>query len=97
MGRKERSLDPTTPAAQLAQPLRELRLRAGLTYRELGRRAHFHHTVMWRAAGGRVVAEWNVVEAFVMQCTPSSERPPDLAFWHTLWTAARQTCGGETE
>lgn len=93
MGRKERPLDPATRAAQLATGLRELRRCSGLTYRELGRRAHFHYTVMWRVAAGKTVGGWDVVEAFVVHCTPKDEQP-DLGRWKVLWAAAREPRGG---
>jgi hypothetical protein len=56
------------PLSQLAQVLGELRELADLTWRELGDRALFDHTVMFRAGTGQRVPTWAVVEAYFVVC-----------------------------
>lgn len=91
MGRRELPLYPADePAVQLAHGLRELRRAAGLTYRQLAQVAHYHHTVLWRAASGATVPSWQVTIAFVTGCANASGCAADTEFWHARWTAAAQ-------
>ncbi|MFI8460454.1 helix-turn-helix domain-containing protein [Kitasatospora sp. NPDC085464] len=69
MGRPEKPIEATEPAlARLAAWLREQRERAGLTYRQLADRTNYHATTLQRAAGGRSVPSWKVVEAVAREC-----------------------------
>lgn len=69
MGRKEKPIAAIEPAlGRLAAWLREQRERAGLTYRQLAARTNYHPTTLQRAADGRAVPNWTVVEAFTREC-----------------------------
>ncbi|MEE1781756.1 helix-turn-helix transcriptional regulator [Streptomyces sp. SP17BM10] len=69
MGRREKPVAASDPAlGRLAAWLREQRERAGLTYRQLAARTNYHPTTLQRAAGGRTVPNWTVVEAFTREC-----------------------------
>ncbi|WP_188299883.1 helix-turn-helix domain-containing protein [Streptomyces sp. CBMA156] len=59
----------TEPAlARLAILLRNQREQAGLTYRQLAARTNYHPTTLQRAADGRSVPSWKVVEAVTREC-----------------------------
>ncbi|MEU1287909.1 helix-turn-helix transcriptional regulator [Kitasatospora sp. NPDC005856] len=69
MGRRENPIEATEPAlGRLAVWLRQQREQAGLTYRQLAARTNYHPTTLQRAAGGRSVPSWKVVEAVVREC-----------------------------
>ena len=62
------------PGLQLVQALGKLQADAKLSWRELGKRAMFHHTVMYRAGTGRRWPTWQVVEAFFRECNKEIRR-----------------------
>ncbi|MEV0648940.1 helix-turn-helix transcriptional regulator [Phytomonospora sp. NPDC050363] len=77
MPRRETELpaDETGPVVQFARALRYLRHRAGSpTYREMGRRTHYSHTALSRAAGGKRLPSWEVTRAFVTACEDDPSR-----------------------
>ncbi|MFC3500163.1 helix-turn-helix domain-containing protein [Micromonospora krabiensis] len=83
MGRPERPLDPEAGALQqFALDLRRLRATAGLTYRQLARRAHFSVTTLSKAASGEVVPSLQVTLAYVAAC--DGDRDEWTARWHAL-------------
>ncbi|MFE4518486.1 helix-turn-helix domain-containing protein [Kitasatospora sp. NPDC056783] len=69
MGRREKPVEAAEPALRrLAEWLREQRKEAKLTYRQLADRTNYHPTTLQRAAAGRSVPSWKVVEAVVREC-----------------------------
>ncbi|WP_030062463.1 helix-turn-helix domain-containing protein [Streptomyces novaecaesareae] len=69
MGRREKPIEATEPAlGRLAAWLREQREQTGLTYRQLADRTNYHATTLQRAASGRSVPSWKVVEAVTREC-----------------------------
>ncbi|MBB5896048.1 hypothetical protein ACFFS4_24945 [Kutzneria kofuensis] len=85
MPRAERPLELDGSAlAEFAADLRKLREQAGRPpYRELAARAHFSHTTLSDAAGGRRVPSLAVTLAFVRCCGG------DAAEWERRWRALR--------
>ncbi|MFD5347741.1 helix-turn-helix domain-containing protein [Streptomyces anulatus] len=76
--------NPETGVGRLAQHLRDGLARRGLTYRELAVLTRYHPTSLQRAADGKQVPSWKVVEEFAKGCdmTVSQVR--------RLWLAARR-------
>ncbi len=69
MGRREKPIEATEPAlGRLAAWLREQREQTGMTYRQLAARTNYHATTLQRAASGRSVPSWKVVEAVTREC-----------------------------
>jgi DNA-binding XRE family transcriptional regulator len=67
--RPEGRLDPSAgPVQAFAYDLRELRARAGLTYRQLAEKAGYGRTALSDAAGGKVLPTLDVTLAFVGAC-----------------------------
>ncbi|MGW2054283.1 nSTAND1 domain-containing NTPase [Streptomyces sp. NPDC001840] len=80
MGRPERELDPEAgPLQRFASELRRLRAAAGLSYRELSKRAHFSVTALSEAAGGERLPTLAVTLAYAEAC--GGER----ADWEERW------------
>ena len=76
--------DEDDPVGMFAADLRALMAAAGVpSYRELARRAHFSHTVIAAAAGGKVLPSLEVTLAFVGACGG------DAAVWEERWRAVR--------
>ena len=74
--------DEDDPVGMFAADLRALMAAAGVpSYRELARRAHFSHTVIAAAAGGKVLPSLEVTLAFVGACGG------DAAVWEERWRA----------
>lgn len=94
MPRRERPLDPDGDAlTRFAVDLRQLRQAAGgLTYRDLGRRAHYAAGTLSDAAGGRKLPTLAVTLAYVKAC----DGDPDE--WERRWhaVAAEAPTVGET-
>ena len=85
MGRPEEPLDRDgSPAREFAFWLRNLRRRAGLTYEELGRRAHYATSTVQAAAAGRRLPTLRVTMAYVAACGGNVRE------WHTYWNRMRQ-------
>ncbi|RAJ31237.1 helix-turn-helix protein [Kitasatospora sp. SolWspMP-SS2h] len=88
MGRPERPVtERTKESAALAQYLRQLRRRAGLTYSQLGAATGLTASRLSRAASGEAVPPLEVVEAYVRGCGADKK---ELAAVRTRWRAARQ-------
>lgn len=68
----------------LAEGLQGLRQTSGLTFRELGNKAHYSAAILQRATSGRRLPSWPVVRVFVEVCGGDLER-----FEHLWETAAR--------
>lgn len=80
MARPETPIDPRDgPLAEFAAKLRDLRKQAGLTYRELARRAHCSPSALSQAASGRKLPTWEVTKSFVEGCGG------DQQHWRTYW------------
>ncbi|MFF6881211.1 helix-turn-helix domain-containing protein [Streptomyces sp. NPDC012474] len=79
-GRPQRQLDTSLPAlAELAQQLRELRARAGLTLHELSAAVNWSIASLSTATTGRDLPRWELVEAWVLACRPDA----NLALWRS--------------
>lgn len=85
MPRPEKPIDAGGGAvAEFALRLRALRDRAGrIPYRTLATMANYSADVLSRAAAGRVLPTWQVVQAYVRACGG------DEAEWRAYWEAAR--------
>ncbi|WP_405194448.1 helix-turn-helix domain-containing protein [Streptomyces anulatus] len=76
--------NPETGVGRLAQHLRDGLARRGLTYRELAVLTQYHPTSLQRAADGKQVPSWKVVEEFAKGCDMSVSQV------RRLWLAARR-------
>ena len=85
MGRPQVPLEQNgSPVRELAFWLRDLRTRAGLTYEQLGRDAHYATSTMQAAASGKSLPTLRVVLAFVDACGG------DVSAWRDYWTQIRR-------
>lgn len=81
MGRPQEPLDRDgSPIREFAFWLRSLRKRAGLTYQELGRRAHFATSTVQAADAGKRLPTLRVTLAYVRACGGNVRE------WHAYWT-----------
>lgn len=84
-GRPQRELDTSVPAlAELAQQLRELRARAGLTLHELSAIVNWSPASLSTATTGRDLPRWELVQAWVLGCAPDA----NLALWRGRYDRA---------
>ncbi|MDX3696926.1 helix-turn-helix transcriptional regulator [Streptomyces europaeiscabiei] len=84
MARPEAPVDHTVPAlGALAERLRQLRRRAGLSYAELAVRTNYSAAHLKRAASGRILPARPVILAYVGACT-GSFGPPELTTLYYL-------------
>lgn len=90
MSDADRPTAGTDAVPALANELRALRRRAGLTQRDIAGRVNYSHVTVVKAEAGRRPPTWEVVEAIVRTCSPGS---PDLATWKEMWRAARGSAG----
>lgn len=82
MGRPERPIDPAQgPVQSFAYELRKLRQDAGLTYRELSRRARCSPTALSEAAGGDHFPSLRVTRRFAAACGADPDE------WERRWQA----------
>lgn len=85
MGRPEGSLDRDgSPLREFAFWLRDLRRSSGLTYEQLGSRAHYAISTVQAAADGRHLPTLKVTLAFVAAC--GGDQPA----WRDYWTRIRR-------
>ena len=85
MGRPQEPLDRDgSPVREFAFWLRNLRRHAGLTYDELGRRAHYATSTVQAAASGKRLPTLRVTMAFVDACGGNVRE------WHVYWTQIRR-------
>ncbi|MFJ5230468.1 helix-turn-helix domain-containing protein [Kitasatospora sp. NPDC088391] len=87
MSRPERPVDGSTHVGVLAQRLRSLRGRAGLSYRRLAETTPHHPSTYSRAAGGAVLPTLEVVELYGQRCGATAA---ELRQLRTCWRAARR-------
>lgn len=88
MPRRENPVDLTDPQlAEFAVELRELRARAGHTYRELAKLASYSSSQLSAAASGKSRPTWDVTRAYVLGCDPGA----DLARWERRWKKLSST------
>lgn len=85
MGRPQKPLDRDgSPVREFAFWLRSLRRHAGLTYEELGRRAHYATSTVQAAACGGRLPTLRVTLAYVDACDGNVRQ------WHAYWTQVRR-------
>ena len=89
MPRPEKPIDPSSPLADFAGGLRELRRKRGITYREMAGMTNFCVTVLSVAAGGQYLPTWEVTVAYVGACGGSEDE------WRSRWTRAREILGSK--
>jgi transcriptional regulator with XRE-family HTH domain len=88
MPRRENPVDLTDPQlAEFAVELRELRDRAGYTYRQLAKVAACSSSQLSAAASGKSLPTWEVTRAYVRGCDPEA----DLARWERRWKKLSRT------
>lgn len=81
MGRPQEPLDRDgLPVREFAFWLRNLRRQAGLTYEELGRRAHYATSTVQAAASGKRLPTLRVTLAYAGACDGNVRE------WHAYWT-----------
>ena len=81
MGRPEEPLEPDgSPKVEFAFWLRDLRKRAGLTYQQLGGRAHYATSTVQAATAGKLFPTLRVTLAIVEAC--GGDREEWREFWH---------------
>jgi len=97
-GRPERPINPHSPFAEFAIGLRDLRLTAGLTIRDLAQLASYSAATVSTAAGGVTLPSLNLTLAYVRACGGDPEQ------WTERWRqmAAQQAsrpeaAGGNTQ
>ncbi|KOV80450.1 hypothetical protein ADL01_12135 [Streptomyces sp. NRRL WC-3618] len=84
-GRPQRELDTSVPAlAELAQQLRELRRRAGLTLNDLSATVNWSPASLSTATTGRDLPRWELVQAWVLACEPDA----NLTLWRSRYDKA---------
>ncbi|MFK0047725.1 helix-turn-helix domain-containing protein [Streptomyces sp. NPDC090741] len=88
MGRPEAPVDRTVPErAELSELLRAARARSGsgkpLTYEALARRTAWSSAALKRAASGRRLPAWDLVEAFLTACQVGSAMRKDALHLYT--------------
>lgn len=85
MGRPEEPLEREgSPLREFAFWLRDLRRRSGLTYDQLGRKAHYATSTVQAAAAGQRLPTLRVTTAFVRACGG------DVDQWREYWTRIRR-------
>jgi hypothetical protein len=85
MGRPEEPLDRDgSPVREFAFWLRDLRRRAGLTYDQLGKNAHYATSTVQAATAGSRLPTLRVTMAFVEACGG------DQGEWREYWTLVRR-------
>jgi Helix-turn-helix domain len=85
MGRPQEPLDRDgSPIREFAFWLRDLRNRSGLTYEELGKKAHYATSTVQAATAGQRLPTRQVVMAFVQACAG------DARAWGEYWTKIRR-------
>ena len=85
MGRPQGPLDRDgSPVRELAFWLRDLRSQSGLTYQQLGSRAHYATSTVQAATAGHRLPTWRVVRAFVRACGG------DEAAWQAYWAQIKR-------
>lgn len=85
MGRPQEQLDRDgSPIREFAFWLRDLRNGSGLTYEELGKKAHYATSTVQAATAGQRLPTRQVVMAFVQACGGDTEA------WGTYWTKIRR-------
>ncbi|PWS50157.1 hypothetical protein DLE01_19935 [Streptomyces sp. FT05W] len=75
--------NPKSAVGRLAQHLRDGLARHGLSYQELAALTRYHPTTLQRAADGKRISSWEVVEEFARGCGLAIPKA------RTLWVAAR--------
>ncbi|MEU5499544.1 helix-turn-helix domain-containing protein [Streptomyces griseofuscus] len=84
MARPEKPLGRKSPLVELAAYLREGRLRKGLTYSELAKRARdYSDTTLQRAASGQRLPRREVVRAYALACGLDLDQADQL--WETAY------------
>src|SRR4051794_6536871 len=85
MPRPEAPIPANSLFLEFAEALRELRRRAGLSYRQLAAQTTYSPATLSIAANGRQLPSWGVVAAFAKACG-ADER--DVAWLRSTWEAA---------
>ncbi|MGW5748517.1 helix-turn-helix domain-containing protein [Amycolatopsis sp. NPDC003861] len=96
MGRRERPIDPRVsgPLAEFADGLRQLRGRAGLSYRQLAQHAHYSASVLSEAASGLSRPSLEVTLAYVRGCGGTERQ---LEHWAQAWKLLNEQFTTESE
>lgn len=90
MGRPEEPLQRDgSPVREFAFWLRDLRHRSGLTYDQLGKKAHYATSTVQAATSGRRLPTLRVTMAVVRACGG------DTGQWHEYWTRIRRLLDGD--
>jgi len=85
MGRSQKPLERDgSPLREFAFWLRDLRDRSGLTYDQLGRRAHYSTSTVQAATAGKALPTLRVVAAIVAACDGDAEA------WRGYWAQIRR-------
>lgn len=85
MGRPEEPLDRDgSPVREFAFWLRDLRRRSGMTYEQLGKKAHYATSTVQAATAGQRLPTMRVTMAFVKACEG------DLEEWRDYWMQVRR-------
>jgi hypothetical protein len=90
MGRPEEPLERDgSPVREFAFWLRDLRHRSGLTYDQLGKKAHYATSTVQAATAGNRLPTLRVTMAVVRACDG------DAGQWHDYWTRIRRLLDGD--
>jgi Helix-turn-helix domain len=90
MGRPEEPLERDgSPVREFAFWLRDLRHRSGLTYDQLGKKAHYATSTVQAATAGQRLPTLRVTMAVVRACDGDADQ------WHDYWTRIRRLLDGD--
>jgi hypothetical protein len=90
MGRPEEPLERDgSPVREFAFWLRDLRHRSGLTYDQLGKKAHYATSTVQAATAGHRLPTLRVTVAVVRACGGDTDQ------WHDYWTRIRRLLDGD--
>ncbi|WP_405593852.1 helix-turn-helix transcriptional regulator [Streptomyces sp. NBC_01410] len=76
--------DASDELTTLVRLMRELRNTKAIPYGELAKRCHYSVATLSTAASGKKVPSWEIVQAYVLGCDPTT----DLPEWKERWQAA---------
>jgi transcriptional regulator with XRE-family HTH domain len=88
MPRPEAPIETVGPIAAFAQQLRNLRARAGLTYRKLAVEAQYASGTLAYAARGEVMPTWDLTRGYIKACGVVD--PAQVRQWQHDWQEARK-------
>jgi transcriptional regulator with XRE-family HTH domain len=94
VSRPEKPINPSSPYADLAQRLRNLREKHHLKYRPMAKLANYSKTELADAASARLLPTLEVTLAYATACEGRSLTESEKEEWVRIWTVARDNGKG---